>query len=72
VVYKYTEIYNGSFFLTRLLRVVLAGIGLASILVILSILGLGLGRIAVLIRQLVPDRFEESFVLAVTGRLGGR
>jgi hypothetical protein len=61
-----------SFFLTRLLRVVLAGIGLASILVILSILGLGLGRIAVLIRQLVPDRFEESFVLAVTGRLGGR
>lgn len=59
MVYKYREIYK-AISLIRLLRVVLAGISLASIL---AVLGLGLRRITVLVRQLVPDGFEESFVL---------
>jgi hypothetical protein len=57
--------------LTRLLRVILAGVSLASVLAALGILGIRLRRTAVLVRQLVPDGFEESFVfVAVASRLG--
>ena len=68
---QYTEIYESLSLLTRLLRVILAGISLASVLAALGILGIRLRRTAVLVRQLVPDGFEESFVfVAVTTSLG--
>ena len=68
---QYTEIYEALSLLTRLLRVILAGVSLASVLAALGILGIRLRRTAVLVRQLVPDGFEESFVfVAVVSRLG--
>ena len=62
------EIYIDLGFLGILARVTLI---LASVLGVLGILRLGLGRVAVLVGQLVPDRLKETIVLvAVTVRIG--
>lgn len=60
----HVDLHFGS---TRRLGVFVAGVAL--VLLVLGILGLGLGRVVV-VHQLVPYRLQEAFVLFAIARLG--